>query len=201
MRVARISRLFTKFEEEKEGKEMPSNEVIGFIGLGVMGGPMCGHIARKGDNRVVGYDNVSAALEATASDGVEAGASLADVAAAADIIFLSLPGEPQIRDVCQGEGGLIGLASLRKPTNKDLLFMIDISYSMDEVAGYEDGMEAAGGGCSVVLLPALSSISTPKRMSGEKKEIQRKSLILQVFLFNFFLFNQIFQIFNILIKL
>ena len=89
---------------------MPSNEVIGFIGLGVMGGPMCGHIARKGDNRVVGYDNVSAALEATASDGVEAGASLADVAAAADIIFLSLPGEPQIRGVCQGEGGLIALA-------------------------------------------------------------------------------------------
>ena len=39
------------------------------------------------------------------------------------------------------EGGLIGLASLRKPTNKDLLFMIDISYSMDEVAGYEDGMD------------------------------------------------------------
>ena len=31
---------------------MPSNEVIGFIGLGVMGGPMCGHIARKGDNRI-----------------------------------------------------------------------------------------------------------------------------------------------------
>ena len=38
-------------------------------------------------------------------------------------------------------GGLVGLASLPKPTDKDLLFMIDISYSMDEVAGYEDGMD------------------------------------------------------------
>ena len=37
-------------------------------------------------------------------------------------------------------GGLVGLASLKKPTNKDLLFMIDISYSMDEIAGYEEQM-------------------------------------------------------------
>lgn len=89
---------------------MPSNEVVGFIGLGVMGGPMCGHIARKGDNRVVGFDTVAAAMEAVSDDGVEAGGSMADVAASADVIFLSLPGEPQIRAVCQGEGGLIELS-------------------------------------------------------------------------------------------
>ena len=89
---------------------MPSNEVIGFVGLGVMGGPMCGHIANKGDNRVIGFDSVAAALEARAEDGVEAATSLADVAATADIIFLSLPGEPQIRSVCQGDGGLIALS-------------------------------------------------------------------------------------------
>lgn len=89
---------------------MPSNEVIGFVGLGVMGGPMCGHIAKKGENRVVGFDTVPAALEAVAADGVEAGTSLADVAATADIIFLSLPGEPQIRAVCDGDDGLIALS-------------------------------------------------------------------------------------------
>ncbi|MEL0019184.1 MAG: NAD(P)-dependent oxidoreductase, partial [Rickettsiales bacterium] len=89
---------------------MPSNEVIGFIGLGVMGGPMCGHIAKKGENRVIGFDTVAAAVEARAADGVEAGASLADVAATSDIVFLSLPGEPQIRAVCEGDGGLIELS-------------------------------------------------------------------------------------------
>ena len=89
---------------------MPSNEVIGFVGLGVMGGPMCGHIARKGDNRVIGYDTVQAAIDERKDDGVEAGASLAEVAASADVIFLSLPGEPQIRAVCQGEDGLVALA-------------------------------------------------------------------------------------------
>ena len=41
------------------------------------------------------------------------------------------------------DGGLIGLASLRKPTNKDLLFMIDISYSMDEIAaGFQQTTDA-----------------------------------------------------------
>ena len=89
---------------------MPSNEVIGFVGLGVMGGPMCGHIARKGDNRVIGYDTVQAAIDERKDDGVEAGASLAEVAASADVIFLSLPGEPQIRAVCQGEDGLVALS-------------------------------------------------------------------------------------------
>lgn len=86
---------------------MPSNEVIGFVGLGVMGGPMCGHIATKGENRVVAFDVVPAALEAAARSGAEAAGSLAEVAAAADIIFLSLPGEPQIRTVCCAPGGLI----------------------------------------------------------------------------------------------
>ena len=38
-------------------------------------------------------------------------------------------------------GGLVGLARLPVPTDKDLLFLIDISYSMDEIAGYEDGMD------------------------------------------------------------
>ncbi|MEC7398007.1 MAG: NAD(P)-dependent oxidoreductase [Pseudomonadota bacterium] len=89
---------------------MPSNEVIGFIGLGVMGGPMCGHIARKGDNRVIGHDVDMSMVEAWAGDGVEAGTALSDVASAADIIFMSLPGEPQIRAVCEGPEGLVALS-------------------------------------------------------------------------------------------
>ena len=71
---------------------MPSNEVIGFIGLGVMGGPMCGHIARKGDNRVIGHDVVMSTVEAWSGDGVEPVSQLSEIALTADIIFLSLPG-------------------------------------------------------------------------------------------------------------
>lgn len=89
---------------------MPSNEVIGFVGLGVMGGPMSVNIAKKGENRVVGFDLSADHLAAVKAEGIEAAGSLAEVAAAADIIFLSLPGEPQVRAVCLGEGGLLAHA-------------------------------------------------------------------------------------------
>jgi 3-hydroxyisobutyrate dehydrogenase-like beta-hydroxyacid dehydrogenase len=82
---------------------------VGFIGLGVMGEPMCRNLARKGSWRVIGYDSRPEPLGRLADDGVEAAASLADLVAAADVILLCLPGEPQIRAVCEGVGGLLTL--------------------------------------------------------------------------------------------
>ena len=53
-------------------------------------------------------------------------------------------------------GGLVGLARLPVPTDKDLLFLIDISYSMDEIAGYEDGMDAIDQTDNKVLTKRLN---------------------------------------------
>jgi len=90
---------------------MATTSVLGFVGLGVMGEPMCRNLARKSGARVVGYDTRPGPLDALAADGVARATSLADVAARADIIFMCLPGEPQVRAVCLGAGGL--LAHLR----------------------------------------------------------------------------------------
>lgn len=88
--------------------------VLGFVGLGVMGEPMCRNLARKSGQRVIAYDLRAEPLARLAEDGVETAASLADLAGRADIIFMSLPGEPQVRAVAQGEGGLIGLMAQGK---------------------------------------------------------------------------------------
>src|SRR5262245_52710512 len=80
--------------------------MVGFIGLGVMGGPMCGNLARKSGARVVAFDKRADALTALARDGVEPAKSVADVAARTDVVFLSLPGEPEVRAVALGPGGL-----------------------------------------------------------------------------------------------
>ena len=87
--------------------------VIGFIGLGVMGGPMCRNMALKHAGDVVAFD-MSAATFATL-DGTKAqrAASVVEVAQRANVVFLSLPGGPQVEKVCLGEGGLTGGA--RKP--------------------------------------------------------------------------------------
>jgi hypothetical protein len=90
---------------------MADTAMLGFIGLGVMGEPMCGNLARKSGVRVVAYDVRPEPLAALAAAGVERAASIAEVAARAETIFLCLPGEPQVREVCLGRGGLV--ASLR----------------------------------------------------------------------------------------
>lgn len=90
---------------------MASPETLGFIGLGVMGEPMCGNLARKSGAPVVAFDVRPEPLAALAAHGVRAAASIADVAARAATVFLCLPGEPQVRAVCLGEGALV--AALR----------------------------------------------------------------------------------------
>lgn len=84
---------------------MSTADTIGFVGLGVMGGPMCRNMALKHPGRVLAFDLLPAALEALGDTRAEPAASLADLAAQADVIFLSLPGGPQVEAVC-GEDAL-----------------------------------------------------------------------------------------------
>jgi len=85
--------------------------VLGFIGLGVMGEPMCRNLARKSGARVVAFDARSAPLVSLAADGVEAAPSPGEVARRAETIFLCLPGEPEVRGVCLGAPGRDGLVA------------------------------------------------------------------------------------------
>lgn len=80
---------------------------LGFIGLGTMGEPMCRNLATKSKAKVIGYDVRSEPLERLQGDGVEPAEGIAQVAAAADIIFLSLPGGTELEEVAAGEDGLL----------------------------------------------------------------------------------------------
>lgn len=80
---------------------------IGFIGVGVMGEPMCRNLARKHDGPVAAYDLDLAPLKRLAADGAEIAPSVAALAESADLIFLSLPSGREVRAVCLGDGGLI----------------------------------------------------------------------------------------------
>ena len=80
---------------------------LGFIGLGVMGGRMCRNLARTSGKPVIGYDIVPARIAECAGARVGAGASVADIVTRADMVFVCVPGEPQVREVCFGPDGLI----------------------------------------------------------------------------------------------
>jgi 3-hydroxyisobutyrate dehydrogenase-like beta-hydroxyacid dehydrogenase len=81
--------------------------VIGFIGLGVMGEPICRNLAKRSGDKVVAFDLEAAPLERLKADGVEAAASVREVAERCHFVFLSLPGVAEVKTVCAGPGSLM----------------------------------------------------------------------------------------------
>jgi len=79
---------------------------LGFIGLGVMGEPMCANLARRSGRPVAAFDPDPAPLGRLASDGVRGCASAAEVAASAELVFLCLPSATEVEAVCLGVSGI-----------------------------------------------------------------------------------------------
>jgi len=63
---------------------------IGFIGLGNMGAPMAANLVKSGE-RVLGFDMVAAARQASVRDGVQIVADAKQSAAQADVVVTMLP--------------------------------------------------------------------------------------------------------------
>ena len=91
---------------------------VGFIGLGVMGEPMCRNLAQKlarvDADRIVAFDLQAQPLDRLARYGVEAGTGVAGVIATADLILLSLPGGKEVEAVVTQPGGLLDAAAAGK---------------------------------------------------------------------------------------
>ena len=64
---------------------------IGFIGLGVMGAPMAGHLARAGHSLTLLDANAEIARDLAATLGAKAATTPAEVAARSDIVITMLP--------------------------------------------------------------------------------------------------------------
>lgn len=73
---------------------------IGFIGLGAMGAGMCGNVVRKHGAPVHAFDLNPEALAAQVANGAIAAGSVVEIAKAAQVVLLSLPGGRQVDAVC-----------------------------------------------------------------------------------------------------
>lgn len=114
---------------------MSAADTIGFVGLGVMGGPMCRNVAKKHAGRVLMLDRDAAAVAALSDTKAEAASSLEALAGAADVIFLSLPGGPQVEAVSNA----IALAARPGTT------IVDLSTTPVALARSVSGRLKAGG--------------------------------------------------------
>jgi 3-hydroxyisobutyrate dehydrogenase-like beta-hydroxyacid dehydrogenase len=97
--------------------------LLGFVGVGRMGGPMAGRLLDAGHTLVI-FDTNAAVMKPLAERGATVASSPAEVASKADVVFLSLPTPPVLQAVAI-DGVLKGTA---------VKTMIDLSTTGPSVA-------------------------------------------------------------------
>ena len=77
---------------------------VGFIGLGIMGRPMCKNVLKAGYD-VVAFDMNKAALDDVVSAGAKAAGSAKEVGENCDVLITMLPNSPHVKAALFNEGG------------------------------------------------------------------------------------------------
>ena len=84
---------------------------IAFIGVGVMGNPMCANIIRQHRYRVSVFDTESSRIDNLELLGATRAQSIAEAVSGADLVMTSLPGPAQVEAVAFGAHGLFDTIS------------------------------------------------------------------------------------------
>ena len=121
-----------------------AKERIGFIGMGIMGVPMAGHLLRGGHALVV-YNRTRSKMEPLLAQGARAGGSCRDVAAGSDVVISMVPDSPDVEQVYLGEEGV--LAGVRPGT-----LLIDMS-TIAPATAVQVSRAAAEKGCPMLDAP------------------------------------------------
>ena len=84
---------------------MERAERVAFLGLGIMGYPMAGHVAGAGFELTVWTRDGAKAERFAAEHGASAAATPADAAEGAEVAVTMVPDAPEVEDVLLGESG------------------------------------------------------------------------------------------------
>ena len=127
---------------------------LGFVGLGIMGTPMAGHLRAAGHELFV--TTRRAAPHALLDAGATACKTAADVARQADVIFLMVPDTPDVEQVLFGKDGVaeglsagkcvVDMSSISPMATKDFaarIAALGCDYLDAPVSGGEVGAKAA----------------------------------------------------------
>lgn len=117
---------------------------VGFIGLGIMGGPMAANVLRKGHTLTV-HDRDPAAVAKLVALGAASADTPSAVAAASEFVVTMLPDGPDVEAVALGPRGVLEGA---KPGT----ILIDMSSSQPDITR-KIGAALAAKGCAMVDSP------------------------------------------------
>ncbi len=124
--------------------QIPPKPCVGFIGLGIMGLPMAGHILRAGYPLSV-FNRTRAKAEELAARGAAVGGSPAGVAERSEIIVTMVSDSPDVEQVVAGPRGI--LESIRPGS-----VVVDMSTVSPELERRLDAQLRARG-CALVDAP------------------------------------------------
>jgi 3-hydroxyisobutyrate dehydrogenase len=114
---------------------------VGYIGLGSMGKPMASNLAPAGFETTV-FDLVPESVAALVETGARPASSVAEVAAASDVLCLCVPADEHVRDVLVGSGGALDALA------KGAVVVVHSTIRPETVE--EMHAEALRRGCSVI---------------------------------------------------
>ena len=124
--------------------------IIGFIGLGNMGGPMAKNLLKSG-HTVYAFDLSQAALDEVVNAGGVAASAAAQACEKADVVISMLPAGKHVQSVYQGEDGL--LAQLAEG-----VLVLDAS-TIDAGTAREVGSAAAERGIDFMDTPVSGGVA------------------------------------------
>jgi len=145
-------------------------QTIGFIGLGIMGTPMAGHLLDAGYAVVTSNHRKPPPAELVAK-GLKAATGHAAVAQASDIIITMVPDTPQVEEVLFGENGVAAGLSKGK-------LVSDMS-SISPIATKEFARKINALGCDYLDAPVsggevgAKAASLTIMVGGEEKAFER----------------------------
>jgi 2-hydroxy-3-oxopropionate reductase len=82
---------------------------VAFIGLGIMGAPMAGHLVEAGFD-VVGYNRSPGKVAALVERGGRGADNVAEAVRDADVVAVMVPDSPDVEEVLVGDGGVFDSA-------------------------------------------------------------------------------------------
>ena len=158
---------------------MPSEQVIGFIGAGVMGLPMILRLLEEG-HQVIVHDTAATVLAALDGRGAHTAASPRHVADQAPIVFTSLPHAHALKEVILGVNGLVhghavkvivDLSTVGSATHNKIIQTLS-EHAIEMVdAPVSGGAEGARAGTLAIMVAgspaAISLAHTPLLLLGK----------------------------------
>jgi 3-hydroxyisobutyrate dehydrogenase-like beta-hydroxyacid dehydrogenase len=137
---------------------------LGFIGLGVMGEPMCGHLARRFGRPVLAHDLRPEPLERLTAFGVKPGQPR-EIAAKCDLVLLSLPDGKAVASVVAAlESHLVAAQCIVDTSTSSVALTRDIGARLaSRGIGYADApvartREAAARGELSIMVGAADTV-------------------------------------------